>query len=320
MSENIQNWLLSSNEWTKLYTLKNILKISADSEQYQKAVKELLKNINIKKIIDEFEQWDNTVVNSHKSAGQLYHKLVFFSDLGLTKNEKQIENICKKVFKNISDEGVFEVLMNIPKHFGGDGQNHFSWALCDAPLLVYALSKMGYKNDERVIKARDFLLGLNKDFGFPCVVSQKLGKFRGPGKKSDPCPYASMIMLKMISENEELNDSQIAKTTIDVLLNLWKNSENQHPYMFYMGKDFRKLKAPFIWYDIVNFADTLSKFEYARKTSTFKEIKEILIQKADKNGMYTPESEWKAWNEWDFGQKKTVSPFLTALVYNIIER
>ena len=232
MKDEIKNWLLSSNEWTIIYTLNNILNEPKESELYKKAESKLLEHQLIKSLIEEFEQWDITIVNSHKSAGLLYHKLVFLADLGLTKEEKEVEKICQKVFKNISDEGVFEVPMNIPKHFGGDGQNHFSWALCDAPLLVYALAKMGYKNDERVLRARDFLINLSKDFGFPCVVSQKLGKFRGPGKKTDPCPYASLIMLKLISVYDDLKSSDVAKNTIDVLFNLWKNSQTLHPYMF----------------------------------------------------------------------------------------
>ena len=40
--------------------------------------------------------------------------------------------------------------------------------------------------------------------------------------------------------------------------------------------------------------------------------------KADADGRYTPESIWNAWKEWDFGQKKAPSPYLTYLVANIL--
>jgi hypothetical protein len=119
---------------------------------------------------------------------------------------------------------------------------------------------------------------------------------------------------------EKDKDSEYAEKSIDSLLNLWEQSKQLHPYMFFMGTDFRKLKAPLIWYDIIHFADTLSNFQYAINDRRFKEIVSLIVQKADANGMYTPESEWKAWKEWDFGQKKQPSVWLTYLVYRIKKR
>ena len=90
--------------------------------------------------------------------------------------------------------------------------------------------------------------------------------------------------------------------------------------MFYMGTDFRKLKAPFIWYDILNVVDTLSQYKRAIHDVRFKEMLSIIESKADENGFYTPESEWKAWKGWDFGQKKQPSSWLTFLVARIQKR
>jgi hypothetical protein len=87
-----------------------------------------------------------------------------------------------------------------------------------------------------------------------------------------------------------------------------------------MGIDFSKLKAPFIWYDILHVADILSQYEWVRKDSRFLEMIELIHSKADANGLYTPESEWKAWKCWDFGQKKAPSSWLTFLVNRIDKR
>jgi hypothetical protein len=46
----------------------------------------------------------------------------------------------------------------------------------------------------------------------------------------------------------------------------------------------------------------------------------VVKQKSDEEGRYTPESVWKAWEDWDFGQKKQPSPWLTFLVKRIIKR
>ena len=55
-----------------------------------------------------------------------------------------------------SAEGVFQVKVNIPTHFGGTGKDQFAWMLCDAPSIVYALAKLGVK-DRRVKVAAKYL-------------------------------------------------------------------------------------------------------------------------------------------------------------------
>ncbi len=90
--------------------------------------------------------------------------------------------------------------------------------------------------------------------------------------------------------------------------------------MFYMGTDFRKLKAPAIWYDIVGVTDCLSMFDHARKDPRFKEMVEIIKEKQDEDGFFTPESVYQKCKGWDFGQKKTASPYLTFLCLRILER
>lgn len=134
------------------------------------------------------------------------------------------------------------------------------WALCDAPLIVFALAKFGFKDDPRVKTATDHLRGLIRHNGWRRTVSKELGKFRDPGRKDDPCPFATLAMLKALSIMEEWQDSQECHIGAETLLTLWSESLTQHPYMFYMGKDFRKIKVPFVWYDRLYVLDVLSRF------------------------------------------------------------
>lgn len=126
-------------------------------------------------------------------------------------------------------------------------------------------------------------------------------------------------MADLLSYIPEYKDSQAAVTSVKALLNLWENSLSQHPYMFFMGTDFRKLKAPSIWYDIVSVAGVLSKYELARDDPRFLEMIEHIKAKQDENGLFTPESVYLKLKDWDFGQKKAPSPYLTYLCYRIFE-
>jgi hypothetical protein len=146
------------------------------------------------------------------------------------------------------------------------------------------------------------------------------GKFRGPGRKDDCCPYATLSMLNLLSGIDEYKDGDIARNCIGALLSLWENSKDRHPYMFYMGTDFRKLKAPALWYDIVSVADCLSKFEYAKTDGRFAEMIDVIKSKQGGDGMFTPESVYQKCKGWDFGQKKSVSPYLSYLCIRLLNR
>jgi hypothetical protein len=87
-----------------------------------------------------------------------------------------------------------------------------------------------------------------------------------------------------------------------------------------MGTDFRKLKAPLFWYDILHVLDVLSHFEWAVKDRRFEEMLSGVEAKADGDGRFVPESIWTTWKEWDFGQKKVPSKGLTLFVQRILKR
>ncbi len=320
MKTEVISWLLESNPWTEYRTRIDLLGEPPDLPHVAAARDKMIRHPLLENLVKELADWPGNVLSSHKSAGQFYHKLSFLADLGLTGKDPGMDVIITKILASASAEGPFQLTVNIAVHYGGSGDLQSAWALCDAPTIVYSLGKLGLAEDARVLKARDYLMNLGKSNGYPCVVSKELGKFRGPGKKEDPCPYATLIMLKLISLYPAEKKSNFAIDSIDSMLRLWAKSQVVHPYMFFMGTDFRKLKAPFIWYDILHFADTLSQFPQARQDARFQEIITVLEEKADSRGLYTPESEWKAWKDWDFGQKKAPSPWLTFLTCRILKR
>lgn len=77
--------------------------------------------------------------------------------------------------------------------------------------------------------------------------------------------------------------------------------------MFYMGTDFRKLKAPSFWYDIISVVDVLSRYESVRKDSRFQEMLSLIESKQHANGLFTPEAVFQKYKEWDFGQNGLMS-------------
>ena len=279
-----------------------------------------LEDNRIKRCLSDIANFHGTLVTNHKNPDLPIQKLLFLLELGFDTEVPEIKAAIDAILQNRDEHGVYQSMTNVPKHFGGKGENVFGWCLCDAPLLLLALLKSGVDYREYIKQGVDHLVSLYRDNGFPCAVSPELGKFRGPGKKDDCCPYATLIMADLLSYIPEYKDSQVASSSVKTLLNLWENSLNQHPYMFYMGTDFRKLKAPSCWYDIVSVAGVLSKYEFARDDLRFLEMINHIKSKQDENGLFTPESIYLKLKDWDFGQKKVPSPYLTYLCYQIFER
>jgi hypothetical protein len=313
-------WLLEGEPWVEYRARLDLLRKSENDPQVRTARQSMLATPQVQNLVAELSGWPGTVISSHKSAGQPFHKLTFLADLGLKADDPGMDVIIQRILEHQSAEGPFQLSTNVPVHFGGTGQDTWAWALCDAPLIVYALVKFGLQDHPAVRSATDYLAGLVRENGWPCAVSKELGKFRGPGRKEDPCPFANLAMLKALSSVDDWRDRPECHTGAETLLSLWSESLTQHPYIFYMGTDFRKLKVPFVWYDLMHVLDILTRFEWLINDPRLLDMLGLLKSKADEQDRFTLESVWTAWKDWEFGQKKVPSRWLTLMAWRILGR
>ena len=281
---------------------------------------EALKDKKVQSYLRDITDFHSMLLKNHKNPELPIHKLLFLLDIGVDTDTPEIKNAVQQIMHKKDRFGVYQSMTNIPTHYGGKGKDVFGWCLCDAPLLLLALSQAGVDYSRHIKQGVGHLVGFYQEQGFPCKVSEEHGSFRGPGRKDDCCPNATLCMLRLLSEIDEYRDSDVAHGAIESILTLWEHSQKRHPYLFYMGTDFRKLKAPALWYDIVGVADCLSKFERAKVDARFCEMIALIKAKQDADGFLTPESIYQKCKGWDFGQKKTVSPYLTYLCVRILNR
>lgn len=319
-TDDVFAWLLSSTPWTRYRTQVDLLGLSEMLPEVASSRQAMVTHAQVQNLIGELSLWPETALRTHKDANHPLHKLAFLADLGITAADPGMDSMVRNIMAHQSAEGPFQVLINIPSHFGGSGKDDWNWLLCDAPLLVFALSKLGFRDDPRVLRAMAALLALVQDNGWPCAAAPKLGKFRGPGRKDDPCPYATLVMLKALATKEEWQAHPAAQIGAETLLTLWDQRKARKPYLFGMGTDFLKAKAPLIWYDLLHVLDVLTNFVWLRSDGRLLEMVEMLRSKAEPDGRLTPESVWLAWKTWDFGQKREPSPWLTFLAHRILRR
>ncbi|MCG3256909.1 MAG: hypothetical protein KAU62_12510 [Candidatus Heimdallarchaeota archaeon] len=320
LTEEVKDWLLQGSSWLQYRTRIDLLNQKKDNEIVLEVQHSMMNDSLFQNLINEFQMWPGEALKRHNDAKHLIHKLVFTADLGLTRKDKVIENVAKKILSQQSEEGQFQTLLNVNERYGGSGKDELNWMLCDSPLLLYFLAKVGYANHKQIDEAAAHLASFVRDNGWPCGSSSSYKGFRGPGRKDDPCPYANLVSLRALAQIDKWKDHKVVRQGTDTLLHLWENRKSKKAYLFGMGTDFKKLKAPLIWYDILHVTDVLSQFSWVQKDERFLEMINILKMKFDEKGKCTAESVWRAWKDWDFGQKREPSKWITMLVYRIFNR
>lgn len=312
-------WLLEGPSWVRYRALVDLAHEPESSPDVETARHEMLTDPQVVGIVRELQGWPGIVLNSHKSAGQLYHKLKFLADIGVRVDDPGMSHVVELVMAHQSAKGPFQLPMAISAAHGGTGREEWAWALCDAPVIVGTLCELGLSGDPSVHRTVDFIAGLARDNGWPCCVSPELGAFRGPGRKGDPCPYATLACIEM-ELAAGIPHEQQTRDGAEALLKQWSERRESHPYMFYMGTDFCRLKAPFIWYDILHVAEALSQLPWLQQDQRLQDMASVMMEQVGTNGRATPGSVWMAWKDWEFGQKKVPSRWVTLLAERVRQR
>jgi hypothetical protein len=314
-------WLLDSPEpWTRYRTRVDLLEQAEELPEVQAERVQMLAHPQVQGLVAAAGTWGQLPIQRHNDAGYPIYALSTLADFGLRADDPGMAEIVQKVLAHQSSQGAFQTLVNIPAAFGGSGEDQLAWMLCDAPTLLYSLLAMGLGGDPRVLRSIDHLASLVDPNGWRCVCAPELGKFRGPGKKADPCPIANVYALKALAQIPGLREGPAARAGAEMLLSHWVDPAHPKPYLFGVGSDFRKLKYPFVWYDILHAADVLSRFPFAGPDPRFQEMVAAISAQADPQGRYTATSMYKSWQGWSFADKKSPSPWITFLALRILKR
>ena len=322
MADTVQ-WLMASDEpWTRYRTLVDLLDRPEEDTEVQAARQEMLAHPLVQALIDDAATWPGFALKRHNDAKHPIYALSTLADFGLRASDPGMRPVVDAVMAHQSEEGAFQTKLRLYKRFGGIDGERWTWMACDAPTLLYALLSFGLAGDERVQRAVDHLVGLVEDNGWRCRAAAELGTFKGPGKREDPCPIANVYALKALSLVPKLIDSPAARAGTEMLLWHWGPQCERKIYLFGIGAFFRRLKYPFVWYDILHVVDVLSRFPFVRGDRRFQEMVKTITEQAEgeEEGRYTAGSMYRAWKGWSFADKKHPSPWLTFLVCRVQKR
>ncbi len=320
MNDDTVAWLLASDEpWTRYRSLVDLAGRAPDDGEVRSARQEMLSHEAVAGLLDT--GWPGYPLKRHNDAAHPLYAISTLADFGLASADPGVDGIAEEVLSHFDGAG-FETLLWLPRFLTKEKEDSeaWTWMLCDSPTLLYSLIAFGYSGDHRVQAAVAALEARVEDNGWRCGAAESLPKFSGPGRKGDTWPIATTYSLKVMSLLPEHHSSPGVAKGVEALLSHWEHQRDYKLKMFGIGTDFRKLKYPFVWYDILHVTDVLSRFAVARQDPRLAEMVEEITRQADDDGRYRPGSMYRAWKDWSFADKKNASPWLTMLVLRVQRR
>jgi hypothetical protein len=112
-------WLLEGPSWVRYRALVDLAHEPESSPDVQAARRAMLEDPQMSALVQELQGWPGIVLNSHKSAGQLYHKLKFLADIGIRVDDPGMRHVADLVMAHQSAQGPFQLSMAISAAHGG---------------------------------------------------------------------------------------------------------------------------------------------------------------------------------------------------------
>lgn len=306
MDNKVLEWMTEENEWLNFAVETQIFNHKPDPSV-------ILTDPSIKTIISRVKDSNvgisalKTGKVSYTSTGNAFWDLFFLSDIGLNVEDIHIQEEVNLLWELQNGDGTFVVQ-------DGTKSSYF----CVPTIILASLSKMGYADDPRIQKFIDKVFETQRlDGGWHCAINRATGKKL---QDTESCPMDNLNILMLLGQYDKFKNDPRLNGAIDLLLTHWRRrSEPWRPYGFGIGSDFVKLKYPAVKYGILRVLDVLSLYPYAMKSSEFNEMLTSVMKKSV-DGMYFAESASRSYAEFDFGQTKKPSRWITFLVYRLQKR
>ena len=312
----IIDWLLAAQEpWVVYNTLIDLTGANANSVPARKAYQAMQKHPRVTALIEALDTWppEEPLSKAYDPQDSIW-KLNTLADFGLRRDDKRIAAIAKRIFAAQATEGGF-------LHGGFDHTK--SWDtrpyICIAHVMTYALARFDYLDDPRLQKAYDHIKTWQRlDGGWHPNPINLPGNER---EAAPSCPFGTVNVLRAMVVHPELQKSKAATHAAEFLLDCWgRRAEPYRPVGFGIGSTWDKVQYPFVQYQLLKTIDTLSQVPAIRKDARFQEMLGRLASKQNTESRWTAEGINKPWSDFDFGQKKRPSAWITFLAVRTLIR
>lgn len=306
-------WLLEGPAFVRYRALVDVLGRPRKGEEARQARAAVPKEPAVRHILEQRNNagyWGtpDDIFKWWPKQSTTFWVLGVLADFGLTRRDSGIERACEYVFSTQLPCGAFG-LRPPPTPYE-----------CFTGVLAGALGRLGYLGDERLDHACRWLTSRQRnDGGFWC---KNTGQPGGPREREPSCALASLWVLSALTAHPSFSKGEACRRCAAFLLSCWDN-RGKIKYAGHdsqIGSGWEKLKYPFTDYRILHYLDVLSRVRSVRNDARIIGIADLVLSRRDCDGRFRPESIGEAWSEFDFGQKKQPSRWLTCLVYGLAVR
>jgi hypothetical protein len=306
MDSDTVNWLYEGDFWLRSTVDTQLYKKPADTASVlaEGKIQEIIKRLKDQNLgIPAFKSGQMSYLNT----GNAFWDLFFLSDIGLGIEDISLQEEVEDLFGLQLEDGTFILHSSMkPSYY------------CISSIVIASLAKMGCQEDPHILRFIDKILKSQRlDGGWHCALNRAVGKKL---QDSESCPMENLNVLMLLAQYERFRRDPQLEGAIDLLLLHWKNRlQPWRPYGFGIGSQFIKLQYPATKYGILRVLDVLSQYPYAIDKPEFQDMLSFVLSKAI-DGKYYSESVSRSYSEFDFGQKKEPSRWITFLITRIQNR
>lgn len=281
-------------------------------------------------LLDRLPDWEVAAeLSGHQSPAFVPNLLGLLADLGVEGgDDERVERVLDAMLRHQLPDGRFASVATSRVN----PQPAWGSLLCDTHAITDVLLRYGRGTDPRVTRAlrttTDDLADTTQGRSWPCRPDE-VSRFRGPGRKNDVCPQASLEALRAWSWVPPDERPPEIHAAARVALRVWRTRADEQPYMFGHGYRFKIVKWPTTWYDVHGVLDTLGRYpalwrgpaaDPADRRSLAELMACLIAYNLAADGTVTPQSCYRGFEDYSFGQKKVPSPFATARLHQVLRR
>jgi len=339
LEESPIGWLLEEEAPSvRYFALRDILGKDENDPQLAAAKRTIRESKTANKILQKQNPegyWGNPSAPYIPKYKASYWQIMILGQLGSDKSDERVEKACEYIFQFQSEEGAFtsqtretafmeyDWLLKrgrkLPPRDDWVSASIFEQQLsCLTGNMAAAMLRLGYRNDPRVDKALNWLVGIqNRDGGWLCPywrahIRDKHGCFHGT-----ICPLEAFSEVKKEHLTKEMKETIEKGAEFLLMHRLFK--ADHHGYSV-INQSWLKLSFPWFYgYNILRGLDVLTKLGCV-KDERLADAVEVLLQKQQFNGAWILESTPMGRMQTNVEAKGKPSKWITLIALRVLKR
>lgn len=319
-------WIRDSGEpYATVVALRNIMGRTSDDPELVSARQGVLDHPAVQVLIDSLPARITPTAADHHSPLFVPNRLNLLADMDVQHGDfERVDAVLEALIGTQDSAGRFS-----PRTGSPSGHANVS-PRCEHNAVTETLLRFGLDVDARVARgaarvASDLGAGA-QGRGWCCVPEKR--PLRSRLTRLDVCPQIDLEGLRVLAAGAgPLNGTvlEAARTPLE----LWRRRSEERPYRFGHGYQFKTVRWPSFWYDVLRVLDTVGRFPQLWRAPDARDEDRLAIAElaacliaynVDANGRVTPRRVHRGYEGFSFGTKDAASPFATAQVLTALAR